>query len=177
MLDEDLDARRPLRALPSYGVIQARYATWDEALISAGLSASNGRHNKNFPSYVRRSKRFTDDAILDAIRLARAQIKGRMTLKAYEVWRQETMDAADAAGAYCHLPAEYAISARFGTWVGAVSLALSTGGAAVSTSTVTPAPAPSPPLPQPVPATRPQLGVVDDKQRSRDGDGNAKAAA
>jgi len=43
MLDEQHATGAPLRAIPSYNVINDRYPRWDDALVDAGLAPLGGR--------------------------------------------------------------------------------------------------------------------------------------
>jgi hypothetical protein len=111
---------RPVRALPSYNVINDRYETWDDALVDAGLEPLGGRGTKSSePRERRTSKRISDEEILDVLREAHTTVGDPFTTGAYTAWRAEQLKIDRANGRLRRLPIWGTISLRFGSWAAA----------------------------------------------------------
>jgi hypothetical protein len=120
MLEQRDASGRPVRAMPSYNVINARYAIWDDALIDAGLQALGGRGTRSRPPKERQSsKRVSDEQILQVLREAYAAVGYPFTTAAYSAWRAEQRAVDREQRRLRRLPIWGTVSARFGTWAAA----------------------------------------------------------
>ena len=126
---ESVAAGEP-RSLPSYGVIQRRYGTWDAALVASGLQALGGRHtqsNKMGPRAERAEPQISDAHMLDDIREAHLEVGEPFTVEAYKSWRSRTLKDARDRGEDRQIASQHTIWKRHGSWDAAKKAALSEG--------------------------------------------------
>jgi hypothetical protein len=127
ILVEEEVAGLPVRAIPSWTLLQGRYLTWDAALVAAGLEPTNGRHIKAQPATRKSRPRFSDQQILVALQEAHKETCAegeRLTGGRYRLWRRAHLDRDLAAGRYRPLPDLSCIQQRFGGWPQAIQRAL-----------------------------------------------------
>lgn len=121
LLDERDAEGRPVRAMPSYNVINNRYAIWDDALIDAGLEPLGGRNTRSAPPRERESsKRISDEEIFEVLREAYEEVGDPFTTLAYAAWREEQLERDREQRRFRRLPIWGTVSGRFGTWGEAV---------------------------------------------------------
>lgn len=112
------------KAIPSTGLIQNRYRTWDEALIDAGLDPARGRSNPSRRGgYPPRPKRIGEDEVMAAICEAYEKIGDPFTSVAYKQWRKDKVVENLANRSLDKVPGYALIHERYGTWTAAVRAA------------------------------------------------------
>jgi hypothetical protein len=112
----------PPRAMPSASVIFKVYASWDEALIDAGLSPARGRQNARRPDHVRNPRRYSEEQLLAAVRSAFLKMGQPFTRDAYLTWRRREIAAARSepgSDQTRRIPEYTVLSGRFGSWAAA----------------------------------------------------------
>ena len=123
LLDEEAEKGLLPRPFPSLGLIQNRYATWDEALLDASLEPTNGKHNKQDCGDRRTGRRVRDQDIIDAMREAYLKLGPPFTSTAYQRWRTEQIAEDTKQRRYRRIPRYCAIWARYGNWANACTVA------------------------------------------------------
>lgn len=102
------------RQIPiSKSILTRRFGSVRKAKIVAGLDPDTAYHA---------SSHFTDEEVLENLRLARDQIEGRLSTAKYTMWRKERQEEARGRGETVSVPCDFTISNHFGGWLKAVSL-------------------------------------------------------
>jgi hypothetical protein len=115
IFEEEQADGRPSRAMPSFSLIQGRYGTWDEALVTAGLPAVDGRRNAR-KRVERKPPIYSDEKMLAWIKEAFCELEHPFTSKAYIKWREAKLVAERAAGRFTRIPDFNTLYRRFGSW-------------------------------------------------------------
>jgi hypothetical protein len=123
ILDEEAAAGLPPRPLPSYQTIQGRFATWDHALVSAGLEPIRDPRGRADPKRIAHGHRVSDETLLDVLRRVRPLLDGSLTAGRYSRYRRDAIAADPSSRRPGYLPSHNTYWQRFGSFKAAVKLA------------------------------------------------------
>ena len=127
-LIQEARERGEVRIVPSYHAYRSRYATWDDALVAAGLPALGGRGDgARRPGPRESSRRITDALITETMREAYAALGDPFTATAYKKWRLEQQRRDAQERRFRTIPSYYPILERFGSWEAACQALLGGG--------------------------------------------------
>ncbi|MBK8294068.1 MAG: hypothetical protein IPK93_04545 [Solirubrobacterales bacterium] len=97
----------------SKSIMTRRFGSFRKAKMEAGLDPNVAYHQVGS---------YTEEELLDALRLARQGIEGRLSTARYSKWRKAKQAEATAKGEVIEIPCSFTLDQRFGGWLKAVSL-------------------------------------------------------
>jgi hypothetical protein len=112
------------RAVPSGTVVFGRYASWDDALVDAGLAPLGGRATVDYKRMRGNRCRWSDQELMDWLRRAYDELERPFSSCRYVRWRSEKIAEARRNKTHLRIPSFETIRRRLGEWAKAVSIAL-----------------------------------------------------
>lgn len=123
IFDEEAEAGLPPRPIASYQCIQGRFATWDHALVKAGLEPIRDPRGHLDPQRMAHGLRVSDEALLDALRRVRGEMAEPLAAGSYKRYRRSQLAEDPSRRRRGFLPSYDTYWKRFGSFDAAMARA------------------------------------------------------